>query len=307
MSLYNYNADKYISKGQKSIRLTTDLRIKVLSGKSFIIFIAPFDQTAEGLLCLKQTLIMEISFQGKRALVTGAGKGIGRGIAIALMRGGAETYALSRTQSDLESLEKEVPGIHTICIDLSDWDLAKTTVQGILKEGAIDLLVNNAGIGSPIMPIGAIEQECATAMVKINLLAAINIAQEVFIGMKASGRGGSIVNMSSVTGLFAVPYIGGCVYAATKGALDAVTRVMAMELGPHNIRVNSINPTMVETELSRAYLAKAEDFVTWLANTPLGKFAQLDDVVYGTLFLLSDKASMITGITLPVDGGINAC
>ena len=249
---------------------------------------------------------MEISFQGKRALVTGAGKGIGRAIAIALMRGGAETYALSRTQFDLESLEKEVPGIHTICIDLSDWDLTKTTVQGILKKGAIDLLVNNAGSGS-LMPIGAIEQECATDIVKINLLAAINIAQEVAIGMKASGKGGSIVNMSSVTGLFAVPYIGSCVYAATKGALDAVTRVMAMELGPHNIRVNSINPTMVETELSRAYLAKAEDFVTWLANTPLGKFAQLDDVVYGTLFLLSDKASMITGITLPVDGGINAC
>ena len=249
---------------------------------------------------------MEISFQGKRALVTGAGKGIGRAIAIALMKGGAETYALSRTQSDLESLEKEVPGIHTICIDLSDWDLTKSTVKGILKEGAIDLLVNNAGIGLPV-PIGAIQQESAEQMVKINVLAAINIAQEISIGMKASGRGGSIVNMSSVTGLFAVPYIGNCVYAATKGALDAVTRVMAMELGPHKIRVNSINPTAVETEMTRPYMEKAEDLVTWLANTPLGKFAQLEDVVYGTLFLLGDKASMITGITLPVDGGMNAC
>ena len=200
-------------------------------------------------------------------MVTGAGKGIGRAIAIALMRGGAETYALSRTQSDLESLEKEVPGIHTICIDLSDWDLTKTTVQGILKDGAIDLLVNNAGRGSP-MPIGAIEQECATDVVKINLLAAINIAQEVAIGMKASGKGGSIVNMSSVTGLFAVPYIGECAYAATKGALDAVTRVMAMELGPHKIRVNSINPTAVETEMTKPYLANSGDFVTWLAKAP---------------------------------------
>ena len=250
---------------------------------------------------------MEISFKGKRALVTGAGKGIGRAIAIALMRGGAETYALSLIQSELESLEKEVPGIHTICIDLSDWDLTKTTVQGIVKEGAIDLLVNNAGIGSQTMPIGAIEQECAMDMMKINLLAAINITQEVSIGMKASGKGGSIVNMSSVCGLFGVPYIGTCVYAATKGALDAVTRVMAMELGPHTIRVNSINPTIVETDATRPHLAKAEDFVTWLANTPLGKFAELEDIVHGTLFLLSDKASMITGITLPVDGGMNAC
>ena len=249
---------------------------------------------------------MEIYFQGKRALVTGAGKGIGRAIAIALTRGGAETYALSRTQSDLDSLEKEVPGIHTTCIDLSDWDLTKSTVKGILKESAIDLLVNNAGI-APIMPIGEIEQECATDMVKTNLLTAINIAQEVSIGMKASGRGGSIVNMSSITGLFAVPYIGDCAYAATKGALDAITRVMAMELGPHKIRVNSINPTIVETDATRVSLAKAEDFVTWLANTPLGKYAELEDVVYGTLFLLSDKASMITGITLPIDGGMNAC
>ena len=255
---------------------------------------------------LKITLIMEISFQGKRALVTGAGKGIGRAIAIALMRGGAETYALSRTQSDLESLEKEVPGIHTICIDLSDWDLTKKTVQGIIKEGAIDLLVNNAGI-NVVMPIGAIKQDIATDIMKINLLAAINIAQEVAIGMKTSGRGGSIVNMSSVTGLLAIPYIGNCVYAAIKGGLDAVTRVMAMELGLHKIRINSINPTIVETEMTKPYLAKSEDFVTWLANTPLGKFAELEDVVYGTLFLLSDKASMITGITLPVDGGMNAC
>ena len=239
-------------------------------------------------------------------MVTGAGKGIGRAIAVALMRGGAETYALSRTKSDLDSLEKEVPGIQTTCIDLSDWDLSRTTVQGILKEGAIDLLVNNAGI-APTMPIGEIEQEFATDMVKTNLLAAINIAQEVSIGMKASGRGGSIVNMSSITGLFAVPYIGNCAYAASKGALDAVTRVMAMELGPHKIRVNSINPTIVETDATRVSLAKAEDFVTWLANTPLGKYAELDDVVYGTLFLLSDKASMITGITLPIDGGMNAC
>ena len=249
---------------------------------------------------------MEIYFQGKRALVTGAGKGIGRAIAIALMRGGAETYALSRTQSDLESLEKEVPGINTICIDLSDWDLTKTTVQGLIKGGAIDLLVNNAGILS-VMPIGAIQEECATDIMKTNVLAAINIAQEVSIGMKASGRGGSIVNMSSGSGLFAVPYIGNCAYAASKGALDAVTRVMAMELGQHNIRVNSINPTIVETEMTRPYLAQAEDLVTWLANTPLGKFAQLEDVVCGTLFLLSDKASMITGITLPIDGGMNAC
>ena len=249
---------------------------------------------------------MEVQFVGKRALVTGAGKGIGRAIAIALMKGGADTYAISRTQADLDSLEKEVPGIHTICIDISDWNLTKAAVEEILQDGAIDLLVNNAGVRS-LRPVGSIEEEDAMKTVQINLLAAINIAQEVAKGLKAAGKGGSVVNMSSISGLCADPIKGMCVYAATKGGLDAATRVMAMELGPHKIRVNSINPTIVWTDLIKNAYPDPTALQPFLTKTPLGKFAELEDIVHATLFLLSDKANMITGVTLPVDGGLTAC
>ena len=145
-------------------------------------------------------------------------------------------------------------------------------MQGILNEGAIDLLVNNAGIG-PVMPIGEIEQDCATDAMKTNVLAAINIAREVAIGMKASGKGGSIVNMSSVTGILAVPYVGNCVYAAIKGGLDAVTRVMAMELGLHNIRVNFIITDIINASLRSSEVPTS---MKSAVVTPLLKKATLD-------------------------------
>ena len=249
---------------------------------------------------------MDIRFDGKRALVTGAGKGIGRAIAIALMKGGADTYALSRTQSDLESLEKEVPGIKTICCDVSDWDLTKSIVQDIIKDGPIELLVNNAGVGT-LEAVGTIKKEVAMETIKTNLLASMNISQEVAQGLKIAGKEGSIVNMSSVAGLIAFPVVGACSYSASKGGMDAMTRVMAMELGPHKIRANSINPTTVWTEIAKRNFKDVSKLEKLLSMTPMGRLAEVEDIVNATLFLLSNKAAMITGVTLPVDGGLTAC
>ena len=248
---------------------------------------------------------MDIRFDGKRALVTGAGKGIGREIAIALMKGGADTYALSRTQSDLDSLEKEVPGIKTVCCDLSDWDQTKSIVQDII-QGPVELLVNNAGI-CLLEAVGTITKEVAMETMKVNLLASMNISQEVAQGLKIVGKEGSIVNMSSVASLIAFPVVGLSIYGASKGGMDAMTRVMAMELGPHKIRINSVTPTTVWTETTRRALKDLSTADKIMSTTPLGKLAEVEDMVNATLFLLSDKAAMITGVILPVDGGLTAC
>ena len=132
------------------------------------------------------------------------GEGIGRAISIALMKGGADTYALSRTKSDLDSLEKEAPGLQTISCDLSDWDFTKSIVQSIIKDGPIDLLVNNAGVIF-YEAVGTIIKEAAMATMMTNLLAPINIAQEVAQGLMNVGNGGFIVNISSVWGMIGMP------------------------------------------------------------------------------------------------------
>ena len=249
---------------------------------------------------------MDVRFDGKRALVTGAGKGIGRAIAIALMKGGADTYALSRTQSDLDSLEKEVPGIETVCCDVSDWDLTKSVLQDIITVRPIEMLVNNAAI-SILEAVGTITKEVALETIRTNMLASMNISQEVAQGLKITGKKGSIVNMSSVAALIAFPGVGLCAYSAAKGGIDAMTRVMAMELGPNRIRVNSINPTAVWTKSAERNLKDLSTLDKMLDMSHLGRLAEVEDIVNATLFLLSDKAAMITGVTLPVDGGLTAC
>ena len=221
------------------------------------------------------------------------------------MKGGADTYALSRTKSDLDSLEKEVPGIKTVCCDISDWDLTKSVLQDIIKDGSIELLINNAGAGA-MEAVGSITKEAATKIMKTNLLASMNISQEVAQGLTIAGKEGSIVNISSVCGLIAYPVVGACVYSASKGGMDAMTRVMAMELGPRGIRVNSVNLTTVWTEMSRKVL-DVSTVEKLLSKTPVGGLAKVEDIVNATLFLLSDKAAMITGVTLPLDGGLTSC
>ncbi|CAB1438347.1 unnamed protein product [Pleuronectes platessa] len=124
-------------------------------------------------------------------------------------------------------------------------------------------------------------------------------------GMKARGSGGSIVNVSSQASQCAIRDL--AVYCATKGALDMLTKGMALELGPHQIRVNSVNPTVVMTERGRLAWSQSEKAKTMMARVPLGRFAEVEDIVNSILFLLSDKSNMTNGVTLPVDGGFLAC
>nr|CAB3236572.1 L-xylulose reductase-like [Phallusia mammillata] len=241
--------------------------------------------------------IMNVRFDGKRALVTGAGKGIGREIVKKLVECGAETIALSRTQADLDSLKQECPSLIPIRCDLADTD----SIPNALKDcGPIDLLVNNAGIAVADIVLDAKPADFDKSMT-INVKAPIVISQIIAEGMIKRKTGGSIVNVSSKASLRGMQnYL---LYAASKAALDSVTRTMSLELGPHNIRVNSVNPTVAKTDMSKAVWDNPANTKMLTSVIPLGRLAEISEVVSVILFLLSDFSSMVTGSCVPIDGG----
>jgi len=242
---------------------------------------------------------VSFKFDGKRALVTGAGRGIGRAIAIALAKAGAETYALSKTQENLDSLVKECPSIHPVQVDLADWS---ATRQAVEKLPPIDFLVNNAGVVSREKFFDALPEEF-DRVYDINVKSVLNVSQVVAKGMIDRGSPGSIVNISSLASVRAIE--GRSIYGPSKAALDQLTRVMTLELGPHKIRVNCVNPTAVLTDLGR-YWETSPQGVMLKQRTPcMEHFFEVEDVVGPVLFLLSDAASMISGNILMADGGFS--
>jgi NAD(P)-dependent dehydrogenase (short-subunit alcohol dehydrogenase family) len=239
---------------------------------------------------------MQIRFDGQRALVTGAGKGIGRAIACHLANCGAVVIAVSRTAADLRSLH-DVIGCETIVADLAD---AKATHTAAVQAGEIDLLVNNAGISIP-QPFLETSIEAFDATIAVNVRALLVVSQVVASGMIRRGRPGAIVNLSSQASLAGL--LDHAAYGASKGAVDALTRVMAQELGPHGIRVNAFNPTVTLTPMGEMAWSDPGKSGPMLAKIPLGHFARRVDVADAVAYLLSEHAAMIHGVALPVDGG----
>ncbi|CAH2106443.1 unnamed protein product [Euphydryas editha] len=243
---------------------------------------------------------MEISFKGKRILVTGAGQGIGRGIAIELWRAGANIVALSRTRTHLESLQSEYPSIEIVDVDVADWDKTREVIESL---GHFDALVNNAAIAicEPFLTCSAAD---FNKTFDINVKAALNISQVVARKMVENKTPGSIVNISSQASKAALK--DHAIYSASKAALDALTRAMALELGPYGIRVNSVNPTVIMTAMAKVGWSDPKKSSEMLAKIPLGRFGEVSEVVNAVVFLLSEKSSMINGVELPIDGGFLA-
>jgi NAD(P)-dependent dehydrogenase (short-subunit alcohol dehydrogenase family) len=237
-------------------------------------------------------------FSGRRALVTGAGKGIGYTTVKLLRETGAEVVGLTRSESDRGGLE--ALGCEAVISDLAD---AAATRAAATAAQPIDLLVNNAGT-TELQSFLDTTVEAFDHLMAVNARAAMIVAQECARSMIERDVKGAIVNVSSLASHHGLP--DHLAYCASKGALDSMTQVMAVELGAHGIRVNCINPTVTLTPMAvKAWSdpAKAEGM---LNRIPLHRFATPEDVANVILYLLSDKSTMVNGVTLLVDGGFRA-
>ncbi|MGY6163861.1 SDR family oxidoreductase [Paraburkholderia strydomiana] len=236
---------------------------------------------------------------GKTALVTGAGKGIGRATVQLLAERGARVIAMNRTHADLQTLAEET-GWETVCVDLA---VAAATRKAADAVQPVDLLVNCAGIVE-LQPFLDTSIEAFDAIMAVNVKAAMIVGQSCARSMIARGVHGSIVNVSSLSATVGLPRH--AAYCASKAALDALTRVMAVELGPHGIRVNTVNPVVTLTPMAEKAWSDPAKSATMLARIPLNRFVQPLEVARTIAYLLSDDAAMVSGVSLAVDGGFQA-
>ena len=241
-------------------------------------------------------------FAGKTVLVTGAGKGIGHATAILMAGRGAHVIALSRSQADLDALSDTIP-CTTIAVDLADAAATLAAVQQARQAQPVDLLVNCAGIVA-LEPFLDTSVDSFNLTMAVNVRAAMIVAQECARSMIARGEGGAIVNVSSMAAQVGTPLH--AAYCASKAALDAMTRVMAVELGAHGIRVNTINPVVTMTPMAERVWSEPAKSGPMLARIPLQRFVQPDEVARAIAYLLSSDSSMVNGVSLAVDGGFQA-
>jgi NAD(P)-dependent dehydrogenase (short-subunit alcohol dehydrogenase family) len=241
---------------------------------------------------------------GKSALVTGAGRGIGRAVALALASAGAELVLVSRTLSELDMVAREIAAsggkARTLPFDVTDAAVMRDAIAGL---GALDILVNNAGLNRP-QPFLEVDEETLDRLLTLNVRAAFLVAQASARRMVAQGEG-VIINMSSQMG-----HVGSerdrTVYVMTKHAIEGLTKAMAVELAPKGVRVVSIAPTFIDTPLVRPFFDDPT-FRQWVVDRiPLGRLGTVEEVANAVVFLASPAAALVTGSSLLVDGGWTA-
>jgi NAD(P)-dependent dehydrogenase (short-subunit alcohol dehydrogenase family) len=238
-------------------------------------------------------------FNGRTILVTGASGGIGGATVRHLVARGADVIASGRSVEALEKLAAET-GARILPFDLTSEDSIKQALDGLDVWG----VVNCGGFGGEIASPADTNIDVFDKVISINARGSLLVIKYASRSMIRLGKGGSIVNVSSQASLVALT--GHISYGSSKAALDNITRVSALELGKYNIRVNGVNPTVVMTEMSASYWGQPEIKRAFLEQMPLGRWATEDEIAAPIVFLLSDDASMITGVSLPIDGGYTA-
>ena len=243
---------------------------------------------------------MATELEGQVALVTGAGRGIGRACAEGLADAGARVVAVARSEEDLAELRAHASGrIETWSADVTD----DAFIERVESIDGLSILVNNAGGNRP-QPFVEVDTESLDFVIDLNVRAAFRVAQAAARAMLAQSVRGSIVHMSSQMGHVGSPKRS--VYCMTKHAIEGLTKAMAVELAPQGIRVNSVAPTFVETPMTKPMLEDPEFREFVFGMIPLQKLATVDDVVAAVLYLVSPRAGSVTGHSLKVDGGWTA-
>lgn len=246
--------------------------------------------------------------EDKKAIVTGAGRGIGKAVALGLAEAGADVGLIARTKSELEAVALLIKDLGCRAVPIS-YNL--TTIEGIQplietltnKLGGIDILVNNAGINIPQDSLD-VTVDTWDQIMNINLKASFFIAQATGREMIRQGRGGRIINISSQTG--SVALLKRAVYCASKAGLNLITKVLALEWGRYGILVNAVAPTFIETELSEEFLSDPSFREYALSKNMLKRLGTPEEVVGAVIYLASPASSLVTGHILMVDAGWTA-
>ncbi|HEX7750919.1 MAG TPA: SDR family oxidoreductase [Novosphingobium sp.] len=241
--------------------------------------------------------------EGKVAIVTGGGQGIGAGIALAYAREGAKVLITGRTRSKLDEIAAQAEGGEVVAFEAlagNKEHARKTVTEALSRWGRVDVLVNNAHTFTDFLPLDdpRMEEHCLIDL-QSAFIGALQLMQLCFPSMRDNG-GGSVINMGSSYGIRCEP--GFLAYAASKEAIRALTRTAAREWGPHKIRVNTVLPSALSPKAIR-YMEESKSYDYELSKVSLGYFGTPDDIAPTALFLASDESNYVTGQTLGVDGG----
>ena len=241
---------------------------------------------------------------GRQAVVTGAGRGIGEACAIALAQAGADVIAMSRTQEEIDHVAERIESgggrARAAACDVTDADSVRQAFADLQR---VDILVNSAGTNIP-EPFLSVREKHLDAVMRVNVIGTFLASQVAVQHMIGRGEGGSIINVSSQMG-----HVGAArrtVYCASKPAGEGLTKAMAVELAEHRIRVNAIAPTYIETPMTKPFFEDPEFRRDAIGRIPLGRLGVVGDVVGAVVYLASPGASLVTGTSLVIDGGYTA-